>query len=72
MASGTQDFAHDEDASIYSTATFSYPVPGRLSDVPPIELEHVSDLNGGVQGQVQSKSALQTSGTFELDGLSPF
>ena len=66
-ASGNQDFPHDDDVSIYSTATSSYPVPGRLSNVPPVELEHVSDLNGGVQGQVQSTSALQTSGSSSMD-----
>ena len=65
MASGTHDFPHDDDASIYSTATSSYPVPGRLSNVPPVELEHVSDLIGGVQGQ--STSALQTSGSSLMD-----
>ena len=61
-ASGT----HDDDVSIYSTATFTFPAPGRLSNVPPAELEHVSDLNGGVQGRFQSTSILQPSGTSSL------
>ena len=61
-ASGTQDIPHDDDFSIYSTATSSFPGPGRLSNVPPVEPEPVSDLNGGVQGQVQSTSAFQSSG----------
>ena len=65
-ASGTQDIHYDDDVSVYSTATSSFPVPGRLSDVPPVELEHVSDLNGGVQGQVQSAPTLQMSGTSSL------
>ena len=61
-ASGT----HDDDVSIYSTATSSFPAPGRLSNVPPVELEHVSDMNGGVQGRFQCTSVLQPSGTSSL------
>jgi hypothetical protein len=63
-ASGTQD-VHDDDVSIYSTATSSFP-GGRLSNVPPIEPEPVDDLRGRVQGRVQSTSALQSSGTCSL------
>lgn len=62
-ASGNQDIRHDDDFSIYSTTTSG---PDRLSNVPSVELEPVSGLNGGVQGGVQSTSALQSSGTSSL------
>jgi hypothetical protein len=73
MASGTQDIPFDDDVSVYSAATSSFPISGRLSNVLPPELEPVSDLSDGVQGQVQSAPSLRPnsrrskSGTIDPD-----
>ena len=64
--SGTQDLPYDDDVSIYSTATSSFPIPGRLSDVPSVELERVSDLSVGVQDHVHSTPSLQPGGTLSV------
>jgi len=52
MASGTQDIPYHDDVSIYSTVTSSFPIPDRLSNIPPAEVERATDLSGGVQDHI--------------------
>jgi hypothetical protein len=54
MTSGTLDIPYHDDVSIYSTVTSPFPIPDRLSNIPPTEVERASDLSGGVQDHILS------------------
>ncbi len=53
IASGSEDFPYDDDASIYSTATSSGRALGRLSNSvrAPAQVEQIPELSGTVQGR---------------------
>jgi hypothetical protein len=54
MTSGIQDIPYNDDVGIYSTVTSSFPIPDRLSNILPTEVERASDLSGGVQDHILS------------------
>lgn len=66
MLDGSQDIPYEDDVSIYSTATSSYPLSARLSNTVPAMLEPFYDLSGQVQDPIQSTSSLQSRGTSSV------